>query len=192
MLCVLQFWSKNLHNVIVVQNVHLKDTVLFHKTQDFFEGLVKKTFQDFCFCVWAFVEPSLWRKAKESIYLKRYQKKTNLRNWNEWEKQHGHAIRTCRTGRQSRPEELIYTMPLRDTVAGEALSMLWGSKMILHWGDMGIRSPLARVSVLLSSRTLFRFSIQIASTGPSNTIQMRSPKEYKKSINQPIRVTGNS
>ena len=57
---------------------------------------------------------------------------------------------------------------------------------------MGIRSPLARVSVLLSSRTLLRFSIQIASTGPSNTIQMRSPKEYNKSINQSIRVTGNS
>ena len=72
------FWSTNLHNVVVVQNVHLKDTVLFHKTQDFFEGLVKKTFQDFCFSVWAFVEPSLWRKAKESIYLKRYQKKKSV------------------------------------------------------------------------------------------------------------------
>ena len=69
----------------------------------------------------------------------------------------------------------MYTIPLRDTVAGDALSMLWGSNMILHWGDMGIRSPLARVKVLLSSSTLLRFSIQMASTGPSNTIQMRSP-----------------
>lgn len=44
---------------------------------------------------------------------------------------------------------------------------------------MGIRSPLAKVSVLLSSSTLLRFSIQMASTGPSNTIQMRSPKEQQ-------------
>lgn len=117
----------------------------------------------------------------------RKKNRSNQWNWNEWEEQHGHVILTCSTGRQSRPEELMYTMPLRDTVAGEALSMLWGSKMILHWGDMGIRSPLARVSVLLSSRTLLRFSIQIASTGPSNTIQMRSPKEYKESINQSIK-----
>ena len=49
--------------------------------------------------------------------------------------------------------------------------------MILHCGDMGIRSPLARVRVLLSSNTLLRFSIQMASTGPSNTIQIRSPEE---------------
>lgn len=69
----------------------------------------------------------------------------------------------------------MYTIPLRDTVAGDALSMLWGSKMILHWGDMGILSPLAKVKVLLSSSTLLRFSIQMASTGPSNTIQIRSP-----------------
>jgi hypothetical protein len=32
---------------------------------------------------------------------------------------------------------------------------------------MGILSPLARVRILLSSSTVFRFSIQIASTGPS-------------------------
>ena len=38
-----------------------------------------------------------------------------------------------------------------------------------------MRSPFARVKVLLSSSTLFRFSIQMASTGPSNTIQIRSP-----------------
>jgi len=69
----------------------------------------------------------------------------------------------------------MYTIPLRDTVAGEALSMLCGSNTTLHWGDIGIRSPLANVSVLLSSRTLFRFSIQMASTGPSRTIHMCSP-----------------
>ncbi len=68
------------------------------------------------------------------------------------------------------------TMPLRETVAGEALSMLCGSKATLQLGAMGIRSPLASVSVLLSSKTEFRFSIQMASTGPSRTIQMFSPE----------------
>ena len=29
-------------------------------------------------------------------------------------------------------DELMYTIPLRDTVAGEALSMLCGSKTTLH------------------------------------------------------------
>ena len=66
-------------------------------------------------------------------------------------------------------------MPLRDTVAGEALSMLWGSKTILQSGAMGMRSPLASVSVLLSSSTLLRFSIHRVSTGPSRTSQMCSP-----------------
>jgi hypothetical protein len=56
--------------------------------------------------------------------------------------------------------------------------------MILHCGDIGIRSPLAKVKVLLSSKTLFKFSIQMASTGPSSTIQIFSPgkiveKKYK-------------
>lgn len=69
------------------------------------------------------------------------------------------------------------TMPLRDTVAGEALSMLCGSKTTLQLGAMGMRSPLASVRVLLSSRTEFRFSIQMASTGPSRTIQTFSPGE---------------
>ncbi len=38
-------------------------------------------------------------------------------------------------------------MPQRETVAGDALSMLCGSKMILEQLDMGSRSPLASVSV---------------------------------------------
>ena len=67
-------------------------------------------------------------------------------------------------------------MPFLDTVAGEALSILCGSKMILHSGAMGIRSPLAKVKVLLSSRTEFKFSIQMASTGPSSTNQTCSPE----------------
>lgn len=69
------------------------------------------------------------------------------------------------------------TIPLRDTVAGDALSMLCGSKATLQFGAMGMRSPLARVRVLLSSKTEFKFSIQMASTGPSKTIQMFSPME---------------
>lgn len=79
-------------------------------------------------------------------------------------------------GLQLSTEELMNTMPLRETVAGEALSMLCGSKTTLQLGAMGIRSPLASVSVLLSSKTEFRFSIQMASTGPSRTIQMFSPE----------------
>ena len=66
-------------------------------------------------------------------------------------------------------------MPHRDTVEGEALSMSTGSKIILQFFAIGIRSPLASVKVLLSSRTELRFSIHIASTGPSRTIQMFSP-----------------
>lgn len=48
---------------------------------------------------------------------------------------------------------------------------------------MGILSPFARVKVLLSSRTEFRFSIQIASTGPSRTIQTFSPWSKKYTCN---------
>jgi hypothetical protein len=59
-----------------------------------------------------------------------------------------------------------------ETVAGEALSILCGSNTTLQRGAIGIRSPLAKVNVLLSSSTLLRFSIQIASTGPSSTIQI--------------------
>ena len=81
----------------------------------------------------------------------------------------------CSIGSQSMTELLMYTIPFLDTVAGEALSMLCGSKTTLQFGAMGIRSPLARVKVLLSSSTLLRFSIQMASTGPSRTIQMCSP-----------------
>ena len=65
-------------------------------------------------------------------------------------------------------------------MAGEALSMLWGSKMILQNGDMGNRSPLASVRVRLSSSTEFRFSIHRESTGPSRTNQMCSPLLVRK------------
>lgn len=65
-------------------------------------------------------------------------------------------------------------MPIRDMVAGEALSTLSGSKHSLALAAITIRSPLANVSVLLSSSTEFRFSIHTASTGPSKTIQQYS------------------
>lgn len=80
-------------------------------------------------------------------------------------------------GCQSRTEELMKTIPLRDTVAGDALSMLCGSNTTLQLGAIGILSPFARVRVLLSSKTELRFSIQMASTGPSRTIHMCSPCE---------------
>eukprot|EP00659_Diplonema_papillatum_P019139 gene19138-biopygen19404 len=64
-----------------------------------------------------------------------------------------------------------YTIPARDTVAGDALLRFSGSKQTFMFSVMLSRSPLARVSSLLSSRTVFRFSIQIASTGPSQTSQ---------------------
>ena len=80
-----------------------------------------------------------------------------------------------RMGFQSNIELLMKTIPFLDTVAGEALSMLCTSKMILQFGAIGIRSPLAKVKVLLSSSTEFKFSIQIASTGPSSKSHTCSP-----------------
>ncbi len=37
-------------------------------------------------------------------------------------------------GLQPSTDELMNTIPFLDTVAGEALSMLWGSNMILRQG----------------------------------------------------------
>lgn len=82
-------------------------------------------------------------------------------------------------------------MPFLETVAGEALSIFSGSNITLHVAAIGNRSPFANVSVLLSSKTEFRFSIQILSTGPSSTSQMCSPERKiflfllgkKKSVN---------
>lgn len=65
-------------------------------------------------------------------------------------------------------------MPILDIVAGDALSTLSGSKQSLAFAAITIRSPFARVSVLLSSKTEFKFSIHTASTGPSKTIQQYS------------------
>ncbi|TNN79443.1 hypothetical protein EYF80_010257 [Liparis tanakae] len=53
------------------------------------------------------------------------------------------------------------------TVAGDATSRSMGSKMRLICGDIWMISPLIRHSFLLSSSTVFMFSIHTASTGPS-------------------------
>ena len=58
-------------------------------------------------------------------------------------------------------------------MAGDATSRSSGSKirfiLLLIW----IISPLIRQSFLLSSSTVFMFSIQMASTGPSNISHLR-------------------
>mmetsp|Transcript_18328 Transcript_18328/g.62278 ORF Transcript_18328/g.62278 Transcript_18328/m.62278 type:complete len:245 (+) Transcript_18328:5188-5922(+) len=63
-------------------------------------------------------------------------------------------------------------MPARDTVAGEALFRFSGSNMAFMAPVICTRSPFASVSTLLSSSTVFRFSIQMASTGPSSMIHV--------------------
>lgn len=54
------------------------------------------------------------------------------------------------------------------TVAGDAASKSIGSKTKFVVGASWMISPLMRHSFLLSSSTVLRFSIHIASTGPSN------------------------
>ena len=49
-----------------------------------------------------------------------------------------------------------------------------GSMMVRMLGDMAIISPLFRQSFLFSSMTVFMFSIQTASIGPSKTNHFRS------------------
>lgn len=60
-------------------------------------------------------------------------------------------------------------MPQRETVAGEATARSCTSKSMCIFAFSLMRSPLARQSVMLSSSTVFMFSIQSASTGPSKT-----------------------
>mmetsp|Transcript_27980 Transcript_27980/g.68338 ORF Transcript_27980/g.68338 Transcript_27980/m.68338 type:complete len:200 (+) Transcript_27980:6625-7224(+) len=73
-------------------------------------------------------------------------------------------------GYQPRMDPEMKMMPMRDTVAGEAFIRFSGSKTAFISGVMGMRSPLASVRSLLSSSTVLRFSIQMASTGPSSRI----------------------
>lgn len=83
-------------------------------------------------------------------------------------------MRTFRMGIQGIMEADKKTIPMRETVAGEAFVTLSGSKRSLQLGAIVIRSPLARVRVLLSSKTEFKFSIHTASTGPSRTSHVLS------------------
>lgn len=61
------------------------------------------------------------------------------------------------------------TIPHRETVAGEAYAKSSTSNIIVIQLVSLIISPLVRQSFLLSSSTVFIFSIQTASTGPSKT-----------------------
>ena len=58
-------------------------------------------------------------------------------------------------------------------MAGLATARSCTSKIIDMAADIAIISPLIRQSFLLSSSTVFMFSIQIASTGPSKVTQFR-------------------
>mmetsp|Transcript_10880 Transcript_10880/g.24732 ORF Transcript_10880/g.24732 Transcript_10880/m.24732 type:complete len:295 (-) Transcript_10880:5133-6017(-) len=71
------------------------------------------------------------------------------------------------SGRHPRYTASIYTIPHRETVAGEATERsLTSNTMAIVLGSL-ILSPLLRQRVLLSSSTVFILSIQMASTGPS-------------------------
>jgi hypothetical protein len=67
---------------------------------------------------------------------------------------------------------IMYTIPQRETVAGEATFKSMTSNSILIDGVSFILSPFAKQSIMLSSSTVFMFSIHNASTGPSNTTQL--------------------
>ena len=68
---------------------------------------------------------------------------------------------------------MFYRMHLL-TVAGEATARSWTSNNICMVLFSLILSLLARQSILLSSKTVFMFSIHRASTGPSHTIHLWS------------------
>ena len=65
-------------------------------------------------------------------------------------------------------------MAYLDTVAGEAKLRSDTSKSIRIHEDRWTISPLIRQSFLLSSSTVFRFSIQAGSAGPSRMIHFLS------------------
>mmetsp|Transcript_10268 Transcript_10268/g.34023 ORF Transcript_10268/g.34023 Transcript_10268/m.34023 type:complete len:332 (-) Transcript_10268:24-1019(-) len=70
-----------------------------------------------------------------------------------------------------------YTMPHRETVAGEAYWRSNTSNSMEQVGKLSLmRSPLGRVSSLLSSITEFMFSTHNASTSPSYTMYLRSSR----------------
>mmetsp|Transcript_31112 Transcript_31112/g.92663 ORF Transcript_31112/g.92663 Transcript_31112/m.92663 type:complete len:211 (+) Transcript_31112:583-1215(+) len=84
------------------------------------------------------------------------------------------AIHDACSGRQPIWLGSTYTMPQRDTVAGDATARSSTSNIIVICSLSCMISPETRHSFLLSSSTVFMFSIQIASTGPSNMTHLRS------------------
>mmetsp|Transcript_13821 Transcript_13821/g.40581 ORF Transcript_13821/g.40581 Transcript_13821/m.40581 type:complete len:205 (+) Transcript_13821:6572-7186(+) len=70
-------------------------------------------------------------------------------------------------GRQPSSDASTYTMPARETVAGEATDRSSTSKRRETCAGIAMRSPLMSVRSLLSSRTVFIDSIHSVSTGPS-------------------------
>ena len=65
-------------------------------------------------------------------------------------------------------------MPTLETVAGDATNRSSTSNIIVISLLILILSPDTKHNFLLSSKTVFMFSIQIASTGPSNMTHLRS------------------
>ena len=61
----------------------------------------------------------------------------------------------------------VYTMPQRETVAGDATARSITSNIMCTCSGILMRSPFTRQSILESSSTVFMDSIQSASTGPS-------------------------
>ena len=72
----------------------------------------------------------------------------------------------------------IYIIPHLLTVAGDATAKSIGSKIIFIVLFIAMISPELRQSFLLSSSTVFIFSIQTASIGPSNTNHLRSESSF--------------
>ena len=66
-------------------------------------------------------------------------------------------------------------MPHLETVARLAAARSWTSNRTLIEGLSLILSPFIKDSIILSSSTVFMFSIQRASTGPSKTHQLLRP-----------------
>lgn len=72
----------------------------------------------------------------------------------------------------------IYIIPHLLTVAGDATAQSIGSKITFIFLFIAMISPELRQSFLLSSSTVFIFSIQTASIGPSNTNHLRSESSF--------------
>mmetsp|Transcript_66780 Transcript_66780/g.204398 ORF Transcript_66780/g.204398 Transcript_66780/m.204398 type:complete len:313 (-) Transcript_66780:505-1443(-) len=88
------------------------------------------------------------------------------------------SFQVSMSGHQPRCTGSRYTMPQRLTVAGDATAKSLTSNITVMLGGSLMRSPLARHNILLSSNTVFMFSIQMASTGPSRTTHWRLPSPY--------------